>query len=177
MNKTYLIHHGIKGQRWGVRRFQNTDGSLTTTGKRRYGTSNEHGNTISNREGKKQLHRDYKKADVTAAEAVLSGTSKVLNDAGNAVGNIGKNKSKVVNKHDYSKMSDDELRKKINRLNMERSYGELTGDAKRIRTGADWTREILQTTGAIAGVAATVAITAKTIYDIKLGKSIGKNGG
>ena len=30
-----LYHHGIKGQRWGVRRFQNPDGSLTDAGKRR----------------------------------------------------------------------------------------------------------------------------------------------
>lgn len=33
---TYLAHHGIKGQKWGVRRFQNNDGSLTDQGKRRY---------------------------------------------------------------------------------------------------------------------------------------------
>lgn len=31
-----LIHHGIKGQKWGVRRFQNEDGSLTNAGKKRY---------------------------------------------------------------------------------------------------------------------------------------------
>ena len=31
----YLAHHGIKGQRWGVRRFQNPDGSLTKEGKQR----------------------------------------------------------------------------------------------------------------------------------------------
>lgn len=30
-----LYHHGIKGQRWGVRRFQNADGTRTTAGKRR----------------------------------------------------------------------------------------------------------------------------------------------
>ena len=34
-----LYHHGIKGQKWGVRRFQNPDGSLTTEGKLRYGRS------------------------------------------------------------------------------------------------------------------------------------------
>lgn len=33
----YLEHHGIKGQKWGVRRFQNADGSLTANGRIRYG--------------------------------------------------------------------------------------------------------------------------------------------
>lgn len=32
----YLAHHGIKGMKWGVRRFQNEDGSLTGAGKQRY---------------------------------------------------------------------------------------------------------------------------------------------
>lgn len=30
-----LYHHGVKGQKWGVRRYQNTDGSLTYAGKKR----------------------------------------------------------------------------------------------------------------------------------------------
>lgn len=34
MNELY--HHGIKGQKWGIRRFQNSDGSLTSAGKKRY---------------------------------------------------------------------------------------------------------------------------------------------
>lgn len=33
----YLAHHGIKGQKWGIRRYQNEDGSYTEEGKRRYG--------------------------------------------------------------------------------------------------------------------------------------------
>lgn len=31
----YLIHHGIKGQKWGVRRYQNPDGSYTEEGRKR----------------------------------------------------------------------------------------------------------------------------------------------
>lgn len=158
MIKKYLKHAGIKGQRWGVRRFQNEDGTLTEAGRRRYG-KNEF----------KELEKDYKRADTEASKAILEGTSKSLNQAGNIVGDIGKNKSKVVNKNSYKDISDDELRSRINRLNMERSYGELTGDTKRIRSGADWTREILQTAGAAVGVAGTIAGIIYTIQNIKLG--------
>lgn len=44
-----LYHHGIKGQKWGLRRYQNPDGTLTPAGKARYGSdglgehANEHG--------------------------------------------------------------------------------------------------------------------------------------
>lgn len=34
--KSYLYHHGILGQRWGVRRFENEDGTLTAAGRKRY---------------------------------------------------------------------------------------------------------------------------------------------
>ena len=42
-----LYHHGIKGMRWGVRRFQNPDGSLTKAGMRRYGDKSPYEVTTS----------------------------------------------------------------------------------------------------------------------------------
>lgn len=36
-DSNFLSHHGIKGQKWGLRRFQNPDGSLTAEGRQRYG--------------------------------------------------------------------------------------------------------------------------------------------
>ena len=33
-----LMHWGVLGMKWGVRRYQNADGTLTTAGKKRYGT-------------------------------------------------------------------------------------------------------------------------------------------
>ena len=36
VNTNELYHHGIKGQKWGIRRFQNPDGTLTQAGRKRY---------------------------------------------------------------------------------------------------------------------------------------------
>lgn len=38
----YLQHHGIKGQKWGVRRYRNKDGSLTPEGRKRYRSDYDH---------------------------------------------------------------------------------------------------------------------------------------
>lgn len=53
IHDVYLMHHGILGQKWGRRLYQNPDGSLTEEGKRRYGTPEKY-----------QEHRDNVKRNV-----------------------------------------------------------------------------------------------------------------
>ena len=74
MNDEVLVHHGIKGQRWGVRRFQNADGSLTVAGRRRYGNgaSGSKGEAASSRKGLTEVQKNRLK---TAAKvALIAGT-------------------------------------------------------------------------------------------------------
>ena len=62
----YLVHHGIKGQKWGIRRYQNSDGSLTPEGRRYYG--------INERRAFKEARKNY-----------LSNNKQLIKDARNSL--------------------------------------------------------------------------------------------
>ena len=51
-----LYHYGVKGQKWGIRRYQNLNGTLTEEGKIRYGVDPKTGKLSD--EGKKLLKQD-----------------------------------------------------------------------------------------------------------------------
>lgn len=58
----FLAHHGIRGQKWGVRRFQNEDGSLTSAGKEHYGI------------GRRIINKRYQRKD---GELTKAGIAKI----------------------------------------------------------------------------------------------------
>lgn len=66
----YLAHHGIKGQKWGIRRFQNPDGTWTRAGKEHYGDSGDVGKE------RKASSRTKKKVaiGVATSAAIVAGT-------------------------------------------------------------------------------------------------------
>lgn len=204
-DELFLEHHGIKGQKWGIRRYQNEDGSLTPEGMKRYNPGapdkitrerdkktgatryfykDSSGNEITYKTNIKQLDYDQlvdlnKQVQIenkinkevadkqvnTARDAkeALDSSARVLDATARALptGN-----GKVVKK-DYSDLSDQELRNRISRLQLEESYGRLSGETKYIKSGSEKTREILQTAGSIVAIGASAAGLALTINEIK----------
>lgn len=88
-----LYHFGIKGMKWGIRRYQNKDGSLTVAGKKRYSDSSSN--------------------------------------------------------NEIKDLTDQELRDRINRLNLERQYRDLTTPSgqKQVNKGKQFVTSVLETSG------------------------------
>ena len=63
--ETSLCHHGIKGQKWGLRRYQNEDGSLTAAGRQHYGYGD--GQTMT-KSDIRAYKKDYKKLQKLASK-------------------------------------------------------------------------------------------------------------
>ena len=141
-----LRHHGIKGQKWGVRRYQNDDGSLTTLGKLRYGTSKDY----------EDLSKQVSKADSLIKTAKKYRAEKDHKDYEDKI------------KTDLSKMSDKELQQVVNRMNMEERYTQVMRSREKDR-GESAAMKWLNAAGTVttvAGSALAIAIQMKQVMEM-----------
>jgi len=77
MNKTYLVHSGIKGQKWGLRRFQNDYGSLTAAARARSNINADRSVNMKDSYIKGQSTRGGLKG-LVGASLVTTGVAKIV---------------------------------------------------------------------------------------------------
>lgn len=168
MSKEELMHYGIKGQKWGRRRYQNADGSLTPAGKERYGDKDNF---------EEQYPKDVKNAQVKgmkAAKSVADGTKETARGLNEIEGKRSRKAQAKANKmveenarENARKMTDQELRDAVNRLNMEENYARMVSNRERIELGESATSKFLDKTMTAMTVASTALSIALAIKELK----------
>ena len=149
-----LNHHGIKGQKWGRRRYQNQDGSLTPAGKQRYG------------DGERVSLQDTKKL-VDKSNEVAKQTQRISEDKRNKKEKIAKKETEEAIREHVSKMSDQELRDVVNRLNMEERYTQVMRDRTNIEIGKTKTEKFMDHTVTALSIASSTLMIMQTLKELK----------
>lgn len=125
----YLQHHGIKGMRWGVRRYQNRDGTLTKAGQKRYNKEmekiKEEKRVLANQaKTKAKLDKlDAARKDLEDRRDKLNGVKKPEEKKTAAQEAKSETQTKKVS---ISDLDDAALQQKVNRLRNEDAYVDLS---------------------------------------------------
>lgn len=163
MDNKVVIHSGIKGMKWGRRRFQNPDGTLTEAGKRRYNKEYE---KLS--DDKKATYKpdvdEWVKKDLRSgrqlSDEVNSATRTLKNQADSSIRNQKKTRM------DLSSMSDKEMRDAINRATLEKQYNDMFAPQKSTR-GREIASKSLEVAGTVLTLGSTALGIALAIKELK----------
>lgn len=151
-----LYHHGVKGMKWGVRRYQNADGSLTPAGKKRLNTYKDKEINRAERKWDKAIKRTSKKASKAVYRYTTNETDTKYNKA----------VQKATEMETAKRLKKTELRN-IKKM----SYDDMTAD--KINTGKTIVNSMLETAVVNGGLAlAGVPVRYISIPNIGVSKTV-----
>ena len=153
--------------KWGVRRYQNKDGTLTPAGKKRYDQD-----VRTNLSKKKDSRIDtsnpdpkrWVKEDIERKKKITDASSNLVTQ----LQNVEKETRLKTTKMELSKMTDKEMRDRINRELLERQYANLFGseNASTISKGREFVKNTLDVAGTtlvLTGSALSIALAIKEL--------------
>lgn len=133
-----IAHYGILGMKWGRRRYQNADGSLTAAGKERYGS----GEAVSTGPDSKTL-----KSYAITANAVGKASGQMK---------LGPQKKR----RDTSQYTTKELQEIVTRMNLDKQYNTMMDEEDYYKSGRAKIDSILAAVGPIAITSSTLLAAA-----------------
>lgn len=143
-NNAELYHHGVKGMKWGVRRKRSSSGTS--------GSSNPHAVISTSSSNSSGGHSSKKNTSIVKVTKQTKGASvkQYSTEKPKSKRQLKKEvaaAAEKARKDELSRMSDRELRERINRLQMEKQYEQLTATPKQTNAGAKFVKDILINAG------------------------------